>query len=279
MLKTAVLIDGLWFPECPRWHNGKLWFSDMVSRHVMTVDLKGNTDVIVDVPGQPAGLGWLPDGRMLIVSMKDRRLLRLDKEGLAEVSDLNKFATADCNDMVVDARGRAYIGNYGFDYLRESFIPAAIVSVNPTGRTRIAAGDLAFPNGAVITPDGKTLIVAETFAQRLTAFNIKADGSLTQRRVWADIPECTPDGICLDKGNAIWIANPMTGEVLRCCEGGKVTHRVRPKNQAFACMLGGPDRRTLFVCTAESDNPDKILVKASGRIETVQVDVPGAGLP
>ena len=121
--------------------------------------------------------------------------------------------------------------------------------------------------------------MAETFAQRLTAFNIKADGSLSHRRVWADIPESTPDGICLDKENAIWIATPVTGEVLRCCEGGKVTHRVRPKNQAFACMLGGPDRRTLFVCTAESDDPDKIRAKASGLIETVQVEVPGAGLP
>jgi len=279
VLKTKVLLDGLMFPECPRWHNGKLWFSDMVARRVMTVDLKGNTDVIVDVAGQPAGLGWLPDGRLLIVSMKDRRLLRLDPEGLAEVSALNKFATSDCNDMVVDARGRAYIGNYGFDYSRESFTPAAIVLVNPTGRTRIASENLAFPNGTVITPDGKTLIVAETFAQRLTAFNIKADGSLSNRRVWAEIPESTPDGICLDKENAIWIATPMTGEVLRCCEGGKVTHRVRPKNQAFACMLGGPDRRTLFVCTAESDNPDEIRAKASGMIETVRVDVPGAGLP
>jgi sugar lactone lactonase YvrE len=245
----------------------------------MTVDFKGNTDVIVDVPGQPAGLGWLPDGRLLIVSMKDRRLLRLDPGGLTEVSDLNKFATSDCNDMVVDARGRAYIGNYGFDYSRESFTPAAIVLVNPKGRTRIASENLAFPNGTVITPDGKTLIVAETFAQRLTAFNIKADGSLSNRRVWAEIPESTPDGICLDKENAIWIATPMTGEVFRCCEGGKVTHRVRSKNQAFACMLGGPDRRTLFVCTAESDNPDEIRAKASGMIETVRVDVPGAGLP
>jgi sugar lactone lactonase YvrE len=181
--------------------------------------------------------------------------------------------------MVVDSMGRAYIGNYGFDYFRESFMPAAIVLVNLKGRTRIAAGDLAFPNGPVITPDGKTLIVAETFAQRLTAFNIKADGSLSHRRVWADIPESTPDGICLDKENAIWVANPMTGEVLRCCEGGEVTHRVRPQKQAFACMLGGPDRRTLFVCTAESDNPDEIRAKASGTIETVRVDVPGAGLP
>lgn len=132
VLKTKVLLDGLMFPECPRWHNSKLWFSDMAARRVMTVDLKGNTELIVDVPGQPAGLGWLPDGRLLVVSMTDRRLLRLDTEGLVQVSDLSKFATYHCNDMVVDTKGRAYVGNFGFDYLRtESLVPAAIVLVDP----------------------------------------------------------------------------------------------------------------------------------------------------
>lgn len=279
MLTTSVIVDGLWMPECPRWHNGKLWFSDMVSERVMTLDLKGNLEVIVEVPGLPGGLGWLPDGRLLVVSMTRRRLLRLDPEGLVEVSDLNKYAAYHCNDMVVDARGNAYVGNYGFDYLKEPFAPAAMILVSPEGETRIVAEDLSFPNGTVITPDGKTLIVAETFAQRLTAFNIEVDGSLTGRRVWAQISECTPDGICLDQENAIWVANPMTGEVLRCCEGGMVTHRVRPKNPPFACMLGGLDGRTLFVCTAESDIPEKLRAKASGMIEAVQVDVPGAGLP
>lgn len=191
MLKTKVLLDGLMFPECPRWHNGKLWFSDMYARRVMTVDLKGNAELIAEIPGQPAGLGWLPDGRLLVVSMTDRRLLRLDPKGLVQVSDLSKFATYHCNDMVVDARGRAYVGNFGFDYSRESLVPAAMVLVEPEGRTRIAAENLAFPNGTVITPDGKTLIVAETFAQRLTAFNIKADGSLSHRRVWAEVAEST----------------------------------------------------------------------------------------
>jgi len=279
MLTTSVVADGLWCPECPRWHNGRLWFSDMVAERVMTLDLKGNLEAIVEVPGLPGGLGWLPDGRLLVVSMKRRRLLRLDPEGLVEVSDLNKYAAYDCNDMVVDARGNAYVGNYGFDYLKEPFAPAAMIFVSPEGETRIVAEDLAFPNGTVITPDGKTLVVAETFAQRLTAFNTEADGSLTGRRVWAGIPECTPDGICLDQENAIWVASPMTGEVVRCCEGGKVTHRVKPKNPPYACTLGGLDGRTLFVCTAESDIPEKLREKASGMIEAVQVDVPGAGLP
>jgi sugar lactone lactonase YvrE len=279
MLTTSVAADGLRLPECPRWHNGKLWFSDMVSERVMTLDLKGNLEVIVEVPGLPGGLGWLPDGRLLVVSMTRRRLLRLDPEGLVEVSDLYKYAAYHCNDMAVDARGNAYVGNYGFDYLKEPFAPAAMILVSPEGETRIVAEDLSFPNGTVITPDGKTLIVAETFAQRLTAFNIEVDGNLTGRRVWAQISECTPDGICLDQENAIWVANPMTGEVLRCCEGGMVTHRVRSKNPPFACMLGGLDGRTLFVCTAESDIPEKLRAKASGMIEAVQVDVPGAGLP
>jgi len=279
MLTTSVIIDGLWCPECPRWHNGRFWFSDMVAERVMTSDLKGNLEEVVEVPGLPGGLGWLPDGRLLVVSMKRRRLLRLDPEGLVEVSDLNKYAAYHCNDMVVDARGNAYVGNYGFDYLKEPFAPAAMIFVSPEGETRIVAEDLAFPNGTVITPDGKTLVVAETFAQRLTAFDIEADGNLKGRRVWAQIAECAPDGICLDQESAIWVASPMTGEVLRCCEGGKVTHRVRPKNPAYACMLGGLDGRTLFLCTAESDIPEKLRAKASGAIEAVQVDVPGAGLP
>jgi len=279
MLTTSVIIDSLWCPECPRWHNGRLWFSDMVAERVMTLDLMGNLEAIVEVPGLPGGLGWLPDGRLLVVSMKRRRLLRLDPEGLVEVSDLNKYAAYHCNDMVVDVRGNAYVGNYGFDYLKEPFAPAAMIFVSPEGETRIVAEDLAFPNGTVITPDGKTLVVAETFAQRLTAFDIEADGNLKGRRVWAQIPECAPDGICLDQESAIWVASPMTGEVLRCCEGGKVTHRVRPKNPAYACMLGGLDGRTLFLCTAESDIPEKLRAKASGAIEAVQVDVPGAGLP
>ena len=280
MLTTTVLVEGLVFPECPRWHDGKLWFSDMHARRVMTVDLRGNIESILEVPGQPAGLGWLPDGRLLVVSMTDRRLLRLDPEGLIEVSDLSELASYHCNDMVVDAPGRAYIGNFGFDmFSQQPFVPAAIALVDPDGTTRIAADNMAFPNGTVITPDGRTLIVAETWAQSLTAFDIEEDGSLANRRVWAEIADATPDGICLDRENAIWVASPLSGEVLRCREGGEITHRVRPKRQAYACMLGGEDCRTLFVCTAEAMNPDETREMISGSIEIVQVEVPGAGLP
>jgi len=281
MSKTRVLAEGLVFPECPRWHDGKLWLSDMLARKVMTVDLKGNKELIAEVPQSPAGLGWLPDGRLLLVSMRDRRLMRLDPEGLTEVCDLSKLASYHCNDMVIDASGRAYIGNFGFDYVAQPdiFVPANIVMVNPKGKARVVAKNLAFPNGTVITPDGRTLIVAETWAQKLTAFDIGENGSLSNRRVWAEVAESTPDGICLDEDGAIWVASPLSGEVLRCCEGGRVTHRIKPRKQAFACMLGGPDRRTLFICTAESDNPAEALAKPGGMIEIVRVEVPGSGLP
>jgi sugar lactone lactonase YvrE len=277
---TEVLVEGLAFPECPRWHDGRLWFSDMYAHRVMNVDMEGTTESVVEVRGQPAGLGWLPDGRLLVVSMTDRRLLRLDREGLVQVSDLSEVATCHCNDMVVDTWGRAYVGNFGFDFLQhQPFVPAAMVLVDPEGTTRVVADDLAFPNGTVITPDGRTLIVAETWAQRLTAFDIESDGSLSNRRVWAQLAQCTPDGICMDEENAIWAASPLSGEVLRCCEGGRVTHRVRPRGQAFACMLGGPDRLTLFVLTAETMSPGEARGRAGGMIETVRVEVPGTGLP
>jgi len=284
-LETEILVDGLVFGECPRWHNGKLWFSDMHAHQVMTVDLDGKTEKIVEVPNQPAGLGWLPDGRLLVVSQTDKRLLRLDPDGLTEVADLSGLASGTCNDMVVDALGRAYIGNFGLDTDLKVFKvgPAEIIMVTPEGDTRVVATDMIFPNGSVITPDGRTLIVAETANSDLIAFDIDSDGSLSGRRVWAKLESLEsnvfPDGICLDAEGAVWLANAAGTEVIRVLEGGEVTHRVKTSNLAFACMLGGPDGRTLFICTAETFDPDEARAKASGRIETVKVDVPGAGLP
>ena len=280
VLETRVLLDGLVFGEGPRWHDGKLWFSDMHAHRVMTVNLDGKTETVAEVPGQPSGLGWLPDGRLLVVSMTDRRLLRLDPDGLTEAADLRELASYHCNDMVVDRQGRAYIGNFGFDLIaQQPFAPAEIVLVTPDGNARVVADEMAFPNGSVITPDGHTLIVGETFGSRLTAFDIKPNGSLTGRRVWAQLEQAVPDGICLDAEGAIWVASPMSAEVLRVREGGEVTHRIKVSTQAYACMLGGPERRTLFVLTAETTNPDEARAKKSGRVETVEVDVPGAGLP
>jgi sugar lactone lactonase YvrE len=277
---TSVLLDGLAFPEGPRWRDGKLWFSDMHGDRVMTVDLEGRTETVVEVPGWPSGLGWLPDGRLLVVSMTDRRLLRLDPGGLAQVADLSALASFHCNDMVVDAQGRAYVGNFGYDVHGGGAVTnGALVLVAPGGEARVVADDLRFPNGTVITPDGRTLVVGETLAQRLTAFDIEDDGSLGGRRVWAQLERALPDGICLDAEGGIWVANVGGAEVLRVLEGGEVTQRLPVSTQAFACMLGGPERRTLFVCTAEVSEPEKARANPTGRIEIAEVEVPGVGLP
>jgi sugar lactone lactonase YvrE len=280
MAAPDVLLDGLYFPEGPRWHDDRLWFSDMHGHRVMTVGLDGSESTVVEVPGAPSGLGWLPDGRLLVVSMEDRRLLRLDDGGLTEVADLNPWATFHCNDMVVDAQGRAYVGNFGFDLNAGATpAPAVLVLVLPNGEVRVAAQGLEFPNGTVITPDGRTMIIGESFGARLTAFDVLSDGSLRNRRIWATLDSAVPDGICLDAEGAIWVASPISAEVLRVREGGSVTHRVSVDKQAFACMLGGPERKHLFICTATSGDPAVCRERRDGRIEVVEVDVPGAGLP
>ena len=189
-------LDRLAFPEAPRWHDGALWFSDFYTQRIQRVDMKGRCETVASVPGQPSGLGWLPDGRLLVVSMTDRRLLRLDGSVLVEVADLSKLAPFHCNDMVVDAKGRTYIGNFGFDFAaRQAPRPTGLILVLPDGQARVVAQDLHFPNGAVITPDGRTLIIGETYASRLTAFDIADDGSLSGRRVWATLDKAAPDGI------------------------------------------------------------------------------------
>ncbi len=276
-----VVAQGLAFPEAPRWHDGALWFSDMTAQKVMKLGRDGELGTVVEVPGQPSGLGWLPDGRMLVVSMTDRRLLRLDPGGLTVVADLSPWAPFHCNDMVVDRQGRAYVGNFGFDLPAKAEVkPTVLILVTPEGRASVVAEGLAFPNGSAITPDGSTLIVGETFAGRLTAFTIGPDGSLSGRRIWAKLDGAVPDGVCLDAEGALWVASPRSREVLRVREGGEVTHRVRTQNQAVACMLGGPERRTLFVLSCQVVHErDKSSALKSGRIESVSVEVPGAGLP
>ena len=277
---ATVLVEGLRFPEGPRWHDGRLWCSDQHDHRVVSVSLDGSVETIVEVPECPSGLGWLPDGRLLVVSMRDRKLLRLDPEGLTEVADLSDLATWYCNDMVVDAVGRAYIGNFGFD-LDGGGDPVAtvIVRVDPDGSVSVAADEIRFPNGTVITPDGATLIVGESYGGCLTAFDVAADGSLSNRRLWAKLEGAVPDGICLDAEGAIWSACPLTGRVLRVLEGGEVTEEVLVSRKgAFACMLGGPDRRTLFVCAADASDPTA-TGDMRGAIEVCTVEVPGAGLP
>ncbi len=277
---TTILVEGLRFPEGPRWHDGRLWCSDQHDRRVLAVGTDGTVETIVEVPYGPSGLGWLPDGRMLVVSMEDRRLLRLDPGGLTEVADLSELATWHCNDMVVDASGRAYVGNFGFDLDGHAdVVPAAMVRVDVDGSAHLAAPDLRFPNGTVITPDGATLVVGESYGGCLTAFDVDADGGLSNRREWAKLVGAVPDGICLDAEGAIWSACPLTGRVLRVREGGEVTDEVHvDRNGAYACMLGGVDRTTLLVCTADTNDPERTGDRR-GAIEICEVEVAGAGLP
>ena len=277
---TQTLLDGLAFGEGPRWHEGRLWFSDMHHHQVIAVDESGRAEVQFEVPHRPSGLGWLPDGRLLVVSMTDRKLLVREGDVLRQHADLRSFASWHCNDMLVDDKGRAYVGNFGFD-LDTGAQPchANLIRVDPDGSVCVAAEEMSFPNGTVLTPDGRTLVVGESFGACLTAFDVAADGSLSNRRVWAALDGAVPDGICLDAEGAIWVASPVSGEVLRVREGGEVTHRVGIEHQAFACMLGGEDGRTLFICTAKESHPETTVAEKAGRIETIRVDVPHDGLP
>ena len=289
MRKIKTLMDGLTFGEGPRWHDGKFYFSDFYSHKVFSLDMEGNSELIVEVPNQPSGLGWLLDGTMLIVSMKDRKLLSYKNNTLKEVADLSLLAGFHCNDMVVDDQGNAYIGNFGFNtYSGEEVKPANLILVRPGETPCVAADDLLFPNGTVITPDGKTLIVGETYAARLTAFDVNPDATLSNRRVWADLTLSVddgdvpvPDGMCLDAEGAIWVASPTTAEVIRVKEGGEILDRVLVSTNAYACMLGGDDLRTLFICTSNASgvDPEAALREKSGKIEVVRVEVPGAGKP
>jgi sugar lactone lactonase YvrE len=280
--KPMVVASGFAFLEGPRWHDGRLFVSDMHAGKVIALDTSGKQETILDLGDdrQPSGLGWLPNGSLLVVSMVDRKLLRHDRGGTTVVADLGDIATYHTNDMVVDALGRAYVGNFGWDFESgEKPVPAKLALVLPDGTTSVVAEDLLFPNGTVITPDGKTLIVGESFGARLTAFDVAADGTLSNRRVFAQLDGQIPDGICLDAENAIWLASPLSNEVVRVREGGEITDRIPCDQAAIACMLGGQDRRTLYMLTSPSTNREECRQKRGARVESVRVDVPGAGFP
>ncbi|MGA2409047.1 MAG: SMP-30/gluconolactonase/LRE family protein [Candidatus Binataceae bacterium] len=280
MAEPQLLLDGQMFLEGPRWHEDKLWFSDMHAHQVKTVDFEGRTEVIAEVPAWPSGLGWLADGRLLIVSMTNRKLLRQDPDGLKVHADLNGLASFHCNDMVSDAKGRAYVGNFGYDlFTNEAKKPAELILVNPDGSARVAADGLDFPNGTVITADGKTLIVAESMGGRLTAFTVGDDGSLANRRLFADLGKATPDGIAIDAENAIWVASPFTHELILVKDGGEVTDRIKFEAMPIACALGGPQRRTLFILTSDSVDPEECRAKKSAKIYIREVAIGGAGWP
>ena len=289
--EVKVLADGIYFGEGPRWRNGRLWFSDFYARAVKSVSLAGDLRTEFEIDDQPSGLGWMPDGSMLIVGMTKRQVLRRTVDGRITVhADLSNIATFHCNDMVVDSEGRAFVGNFGFNLDEEvatrsvedviaNHRTAKLACISPSGKVRVAADDMHFPNGSVITPDGKTLIVGETVGFCLTAFDMNSDGSLSNRRVWAPTLPRIPDGICLDSEGAVWFANPMAAECVRIAEGGEVLDVVDTGNLCFACMLGGDDGKTLFMLTADSADAHVASVKPTGRIVTCTVGVARAGRP
>lgn len=280
-LTTAVLADNFNFLEGPRWHDGKLWMSDMQAGVVYTLTTDGQREEVVRVPAKPSGLGFLPDGSLLIVSMEDEKLVRLKDGQMSVHADLAPFVTGHPNDMVIDAQGRAYVGNFGYDLLGGAEPRNAnIVLVAPDGDARIVADDLVFPNGAIITPDGKTFVVAETFADKLTAFNIEDDGSLSDRRTFGELRDAGPDGICLDVDGGIWVSGFLAGKFFRMEDGGTITHEIDVSDKrAVACQLGGPDGKTLFCLTFDGTLDQIAPGNMFGAVETVEVDSAAAGSP
>jgi sugar lactone lactonase YvrE len=293
---VRTVLDDLVFGEGPRWHDGALWFSDMHDHRVVraTIDglmTKGAATTVVEITDdEPSGLGWLPDGRLLVVAMETQCLLRVEPDGRVVVhADLSAAARGSLNDMIVAVDGTAYVGDMGVR-IHDSGgerRPGQTFRITPGGEWSTAADDLQSPNGHILTDDGRTLIVAESGGMRLTAFAVAADGTLSGRRTYAElhperdgVPVAPPDGICLDAEGAVWVADPIGARVFRVREGGEVTDSI-PFTGVIpvACVLGGPDRRTLLMCVAADWKRDVVTTMRSGRIDACEVDVPGAGRP
>ena len=273
----TLLADGFVFGEGPRWRAGRLWLSDMHGEAVYTTTLEGKTTLELPLPGKkPSGLGFLPDGSVLIVSMAERQLLRLDSHGHTIVhADLGDLVADELNDMVVDADGTAFVGSYPTE--RGTGV---LVRVTPDGAARLVADGLDFPNGTAISADGATLIVAESIGRQFTAFDIDGSKNLSGRRVVATTGDAAPDGIALDAEGGIWAGYPLAHEFRRVLAGGEVTDRIPiGERMAIACALGGDDRRTLFLLSAQDWSPKALQGRRTGTVETVRVGVPGAGLP
>jgi sugar lactone lactonase YvrE len=290
MTTARVLAGGIYFGEGPRWHADRLWFSDFYDRAVKSLDPSGAVRMELRIDDQPSGLGWLPDGRLLVVAMRRRQVLRVDADGIRVHAELGGVADYHANDMVVDQAGRAYVGNFGFaldEALATRGVEGVIANhpmtrlarVDPDGSVHVAADDLHFPNGCVITPDGKTLILAETLAMRLTAFSIGPDGALSNRRVWATLGMRAPDGICLDANGHVWVANAIAPECILVAEGGEILATVTTEQPCYACMLGGPERRTLYVMTAPSSVAEIVSTSPRGHVAVAEVANCGAGWP
>jgi sugar lactone lactonase YvrE len=281
MSEPQILMTGIAFGESPRWHDGRLWFADWEAEELIAVDLEGHSEVVMPVASFPFCIDWLPDGRLLIVSARDRALLRREPDGtLATHADLSALSEHPWNDIVVDGRGNAYVGNIGFDFQAGEPAPGILALVAPDGSARQVADGVAFPNGIAVTPDDSTLILAESYASRLTAFDIAADGGLSNRRVWADLDGGAPDGICLDADGAVWYGDVPNQRCVRVREGGEVVQTIELDRGCFACMLGGADGRTLFLVTrAWGGTGGMAGGERTGQILTVEAPAPHAGRP
>jgi sugar lactone lactonase YvrE len=281
--EPQVLMTGIVFGEQPRWHEDRLWFSDWGTQEVIAVDLEGCSEIILKRPSFPLCVDWLPDGQLLIVSARDGRLLRREHDGtLVTHADLNAASDPPAgNELVVDGRGNAYVNGGGFDLMAgEEFAPGVIAMAEPDGSVRRVADDLAFPNGMHLAPDGPTLIVAESYARRLTAFDVDADGGLSNRRVWAELGDGVPDGICVDAEGAVWYADVPNQRCVRVAEGGEVLQAIELDRGCFACALGGLAGSTLFMVAAEWNGPAKMFEgPRTGQVLTVEAPAPHAGHP
>ena len=282
MLEPRTLLGGITFGESPRWHDDRLWFSDWGTQEVVAVDLEGEREVIVGVPSSPFSIDWLPDGRPLIVSGPEGILLRREPDGsLVTHADLSSLSDHPWNEIVVDGRGNAYVNDIGFAFPGGEFAPGTIALLTPDGSVRQVADGVAFPNGMAVTPDNSTLIVAESYANKLTAFDIVEDGGLSNRRVWADLGDGVPDGLCLDAEGAVWYADVPNKRCVRVREGGEVLQTIDLDRGCFACMLGGPDGKTLFLVAQEWRGMESAAdeEERTGQILTAPAPAASAGWP
>jgi sugar lactone lactonase YvrE len=284
MPELQTVMTGIAFGESPRWHDDRLWFSDWGAQEVVALDLEGRSEVMVRLrfPSfQAICIDWLPDGRLLVVSSRDRLLLRREPDGsLVTHADLSGLSEYGWNEIVVDGRGNAYINEVGFEFPGGEFAPGTIALLTPDGSARQVADGIAFPNGMAVTPDNSTLIVAESYGNKLTAFDIAVDGSLSDGRVWANLDGGVPDGICVDAEGAVWYGDVPNKRCVRVRQGGEVLQTIELDRGCFACMLGGVDRRTLFMVTTEWSGTENMGDGArTGQVLTADAPAPGAGWP
>jgi len=284
-----LVIDGIDFGEGPRWHEGRLWFSDFYQQTISSVEIhpdgSGTRHVELEHDGRPSGLGWLPDGRLLFVSMLDRKIMRREHDGSVVVhADLTDVTGGHVNDMVVSSAGIAYVGNFGFDFeAGDNIETTTLAIVRPDGSVTADDHPLLFPNGSVLTPSERTLIVGESFGSQFTAFTIDHDGSLTEPRIWANVEGTAPDGCTLDDEEGIWFSDAVGRQIVRVVGSGDIedlsTIHIGTPNNTYACMLGGDDGQTLFILTADDASPEVVAGTATGAIYSWRVEVRHAGLP